>query len=112
MAFELHLVESRGQLRDTIATFNQEAKEHPDRTRKILSQTTYWIWDAGLKAFGPSKFVGFQGMNFKEYEAAKRNFSLGAKLNEILPHLGIEFITGPLKTKARQKGLLKRGAEA
>src|ERR1035437_603434 len=107
MAFELHLVESRGQLRDTIATFNQEAKEHPDRTRKILSQTTYWIWDAGLKAFGPSKFVGFQGMNFKEYEAANQNVSIGAEFNGNLTHMAIEAITGPFETNDRLKGMLK-----
>ena len=54
MAYELHPVGSEEELRQRIATFNQEAKIHPDRTRKILSQTTYWIWDSDSKTFGLS----------------------------------------------------------
>jgi hypothetical protein len=88
MELELRVVESKEELRQGIVTFNQEAKHNPDRTRKILSQTWYWIWDADSSTFGPSKFVGYRGMNFVRYEAANQQGSVDPVFDGGVTHLG------------------------
>jgi hypothetical protein len=112
MAFELRIVESKEDLRQAIITFNQEATQNPDRTRKILSQTWYWVWDAESNAFGPSKFVGYRGMNFERYEAANHRESIGAVFNGSVTHRAIEAILGPYDTDSQLKDLLKQWAES
>ena len=42
MALELQTVQSNDQLIQCVATFNRDAMKHPDRTRSILTHTTYY----------------------------------------------------------------------
>jgi len=64
----LMLVRDREGVREGVRRFNEEAGRHRERCRSVLRTTSYWVFDAGSAAFGPSKFVGFAGMTFELYE--------------------------------------------
>ncbi len=71
----LTLVDSQLQIQVSLDTFNSDYQEDPDLARELLRQTTLWVYSRNSKAFGPSKFVGFQNMNFRDYAAARRGHS-------------------------------------
>ncbi|HCO95893.1 MAG TPA: hypothetical protein DIU00_18475 [Phycisphaerales bacterium] len=59
------------EIRANIRNFNREAKASSDnssRARKLLTGTSYWLYDEATDAFGPSKFVGFNSMIFECYD--------------------------------------------
>lgn len=58
------------EIRANIKCFNQQAtasSKNYNRARKLLTGTTYWLYDKATDAFGPSKFVGFKSMSFECY---------------------------------------------
>lgn len=58
------------EIRANIRYFSREATASPknySRARKLLTGTTYWLYDEATDAFGPSKFVGFKSMTFECY---------------------------------------------
>lgn len=69
------------EVRQSIATFNDEAIDHPKRVRVLLRSTRYWVFDPDSGWFGPSKFVGFAGMDFSLYEAAINWQATGARFD-------------------------------
>ena len=69
---DLSLVESLQEIRDNLIKFNQDALSYDNRARNLLKHTSYWVTDASEGLFGPSKFLGFQSMNFVDYEAATK----------------------------------------
>lgn len=50
-------------------------------------------------------------MNFKEYEAANQNESIGAAFDGNVTHLAIEAVVGPFETNDRLRTILKQWAE-
>ena len=110
MPVELALVESRTQLRQAITAFNIEAKVHRDRTQKILSQTTYWVWDADSEVFGPSKFVGFRGLDFDGYEAATQGQSAGVRFDGNLTQRAIRKVAAPFRRNDQLAAKLRNWA--
>src|SRR5690242_5479359 len=66
--FTLTPVKNRADILASLATFNREAPNHPDRARSVLLSTTYWVYHPATRQFGPGKFVGYVGMNFAGYE--------------------------------------------
>ncbi len=57
-------------IRANIRNFNREAKASSNDCRacRLLTKTTYWLYDEATDAFGPSKFVGFSSMTFECYD--------------------------------------------
>lgn len=50
--------------------FNDEALQWP-YAKQLAVATTYWVFDAATGLFGPSKFVGFSGLNATTYDDAR-----------------------------------------
>lgn len=87
-------IHSPTQIRSNIATFNREAIKHRDRAINLLRSTRYWVYDPTINAFGPSKFVGYVDMTFKEYEAAHLGESDGAAFDGGVTHDAIVKVLG------------------
>lgn len=73
--FTLDLVNKQhngiNEIRANIRYFNREAtgsSDNSSRARKLLTGTSYWLYDEATDAFGPSKFVGFNSMTFECYD--------------------------------------------
>jgi len=73
--FTLDLVNKQhngiNEIRANIRYFNREAtgsSDNSSRARKLLTGTSYWLYDEATDAFGPSKFVGFSSMTFECYD--------------------------------------------
>ena len=66
----LAVVREADSISTNILRFNEDAPENADRARRMLAQTTYWVFDPETALFGPSKFCGYEGMTFARYEAA------------------------------------------
>ena len=68
----LNFVDKQSEIRSNIAYFNQKAiaSNNYRRARKLLTGTTYWLYDEATDTFGPSKFVGFKLMTFECYDAS------------------------------------------
>jgi hypothetical protein len=54
----------------------------------------YWVYDPDTKTFGPSKFVGFQNMNFSDYATARKGQWNGNNFNGHETRKAIEKILG------------------
>lgn len=93
MAIGLTPVRSVDEIRDAIAKFNDVAPTW-DYARKLLRATTYWVYDPGDELFGPSKFVGFVGLDAANYDAAGSGDSEGAAFNGGLTRQAIEQTLG------------------
>lgn len=78
------------QVRRNIATFNAEANQASARAVSILHQTSYWVFDEESGLFGPSKFVGYSGMNFQLYERALHEETSGARFDGNVARLAAE----------------------
>lgn len=70
-------VRTISQIRAAVATFNAQADES---ARSMLTQTSYWVFDPMINAFGPSKFVGLQEISLARYEAAKADAASAGSL--------------------------------
>lgn len=73
--FTLDLVNKQhngiNEIRANIRYFNREAtgsSDNSSRARKLMTGTSYWLYDEATDAFGPSKFVGFNSMTFECYD--------------------------------------------
>jgi serine/threonine protein kinase len=77
----LRLVRAASEVRASLYTFNGQAMANSARALKILRQTSYWIYDRGQDAFGPSKFVGYVGMDFAAYEKATSGEAVGDRFD-------------------------------
>jgi len=71
--FTLDLVNKQhngiNEIRANIRYFNREStgsSDNSSRARKLLTGTSYWLYDEATDAFGPSKFVGFNSMTLAE----------------------------------------------
>ncbi|MEO8904297.1 MAG: hypothetical protein ABI488_18200 [Polyangiaceae bacterium] len=54
---------------DAVTEFNRNASSW-DRARKLARSTTLWVFDPSSAIFGPSKFVGYSGLDPAAYETA------------------------------------------
>jgi hypothetical protein len=93
-AVDLSLVESVKEIRDNLIKFNQDAISYHHRTENLLKQTSYWIKDASQRLFGPTKFLGFQSMNFIDYEAATKGYERVKIFNGTITRTRIEKVLG------------------
>lgn len=78
----------------SLRTFNQDSAAYPDLVSSLLKQTTYWIYDSASGSFGPGKFVGYMGMTFEAYDAARAGKTIGARFDGGLTHKKIEQVLG------------------
>lgn len=68
-----HLVRSADDIRRNLITFNAEARTAEiAMLRRILSTTTYWVYDQSIDLFGPSKFTGIRDISMDRYSALLR----------------------------------------
>jgi hypothetical protein len=91
---ELQLVRQPIEIRAALRVFNTRARSAADRSQRILAQTSYWVYDPDTRAFGPSKFVGFAGMDFGTYESAVAGKEGGAKFDGHVTKVAIEKALG------------------
>ena len=77
----LKLVQTERDIRESLQRFNLDCRDHQQRTLTTVKQTSFWIYDPASGAYGPSKFVGFQGMDFVKYERATKGQSTGARFD-------------------------------
>ena len=66
----LKLVKNERDIRESGQRFNLACRDHEHRATSTIRQTSFWIYDPATGTFGPSKFVGFRGMDFPKYERA------------------------------------------
>lgn len=64
----LHFAETPQEVADSVRRFSEGAAEYPDRARRLLAQSSYWVFFPAARQFGPSKFSAFRGMDFEIYE--------------------------------------------
>src|ERR1035437_2501605 len=86
----LILVATPEDIRQSLATFNAEAKHFLRLARSLLRDTTYWIHDADTQLFGPAKFVGFAGMSLAKYQEARNHHYTGARFDGNVTRRAIE----------------------
>lgn len=90
----LETIRTIDALTNSFNTFQRDAREHPGRAKSILTQTTYFVRDNNSGAFGPGKFVGFRGMNFLAYDAAKNDPAAQAWFQGGFSRKAIEKVVG------------------
>lgn len=91
----LKLVRDKASISESLITFNQEAPLHYERAKRLMRQTSYWVYYPKMQMFGPGKFVGFKGMNFTHYgNAIKGNF-WGDPFDGHRTRRAIEAVLGP-----------------
>src|SRR5258708_24637995 len=103
----LTCVEDKLQIQGLLDTFNSDYQQDPDLARELLRQTTLWVYSQNSNTFGPSKFVGFQNMNFRDYEAARRRG--GKRFDGGRTHKAIEKILGTPYAENAQLSLKLEG---
>lgn len=91
---ELTLVESPHEIRHNLRVFNRDATKYLHRSQNLMRQTTYWLKDTDSSMFAPSKFIGFQSMNFDDYETATQQNFTGVDFNGHLTRRCIEDLIG------------------
>ena len=87
-------VRSAADLRLNVETFNNEAPRYYDRASRLLRETTYWVFDPLRDWFGPSKFVGFAGMDFDRYLQAVAGDSNGVRFDGGVTRTAISYAVG------------------
>src|SRR5579859_3192632 len=68
-------VDDKQQIQALLDVFNkdyQQDEQSRDLARDLLRHTTYWVYSPNSRNFAPSKFVGFQKMDFRAYEVARK----------------------------------------
>jgi hypothetical protein len=99
-AYELELVSRETDIVSSIEVFAADGRgADAELLKKIVSQTTYWVFNTDTGNFGAGKFVGFKGMDFDVYTWARdKERELGS--GKFPPFLGgttrkaIERVTG------------------
>ncbi len=66
----LRYVKEPSHILMSMAVFNMEAPNHLKEARRLVRQTSYWVYRPDKGVFGPGKFVGFEDMDFAKYKAA------------------------------------------
>ena len=94
LSVHLVLVQSENEIRQGIRTFNSDAKLSPDLARELARATWYWVLDQATGDFGPSKFIGFNGMHFEEYLRARGRDRDGSRFDGNVTRLAIEGVVG------------------
>lgn len=89
----LALAETPEEIRRSLVTFNTEAPQYLPFARGLARITTYWVYDPELDLFGPSKFVGFRGMDSARYLCA-RTLEPKGLFDGHTTRLGIELVVG------------------
>jgi Domain of unknown function (DUF3883) len=89
----LALAESPGEIRRSLVTFNADAPQYLPFARDLARITTYWVYDPDSELFGPSKFVGFRGMDSARYLYA-RTLDPKGLFDGHMTRLGIERVVG------------------
>lgn len=90
----LRYVSDISEIRKCLVSFNTSAQSNQGRSRKILRQTTYWVFDEQTKKFGPSKFIGFSNMTIRSYDAATKGNWAGNRFDGHATRVAIENVTG------------------
>jgi hypothetical protein len=109
---ELKWARSIQEIRNSLTTFNVQAKHNKKRGRSLARQTTYWIYDSRQKAFGPNKFVAYKNMTCECYESALKRPYYGARHNGKKARENIERVLGKKYVADPQlHGYLVRWAE-
>jgi len=70
--FDLHLVENRTEVIRSLVNFNWTARSNVVRTTRLLTGTSYWVFEPTTGQFAPSKFAGFQEMTLDIYDHANQ----------------------------------------
>jgi hypothetical protein len=88
----LVLVESPHDIKRNLEIFNRDAIKYQDRAYNLMRQTIYWVKDNDSGMFAPSKFIGFQSMDFDDYELATKKKYTGVEFNGTITRRCIEKI--------------------
>lgn len=87
-------VETPVDILASLDTFNERAREYPERCMSIFRRTEYWVFHAQSEQFGPGKFVGYSGMTFDIYEQANQGTTTGAVFDGYVSRTAIEAALG------------------
>jgi hypothetical protein len=68
-------------IRNSLNTFNKDAKQHKEHGRRLATQTTYWVYDSERESFGPNKFVAYKNMTYACYDSVLKYGYTGARHN-------------------------------
>jgi hypothetical protein len=82
------------EIRNSLTTFNAQAKHNKERGRLLAIQTKYWVYDSRQKVFGPNKFVAYRNMNYVCYDSALKGSYYGARHNGTEARKAIERALG------------------
>lgn len=69
------------EIRNSLTTFNAQAKHNKERGCLLAVQTKYWVYDDRQKVFGPNKFVAYKHMDYVCYASALKGSYYGARHN-------------------------------
>lgn len=92
---ELSPVSSVSEIRENVRRFDRDLASFRERAISLVRQTSYWVADLDNGHFGPSKFVGYRSMTFRQYEAALAGQSSGARFDGSITRTAIEGALGP-----------------
>lgn len=108
---KLTFVASPDDVLESVKVFNRDYPDHLDLCWDVLRRTTYWVLDSASEAFGPSKFVGFKGMNFTIYAAARSGNAVGDRFDGHATRGAIERVGPAFEPNAALHDQLRRWAE-
>lgn len=109
---ELEFNRGSEEIRQSLLSFNNQAGSHRERGCSLVRQTTYWVYDARQRAFGPNKFVAYRNMTFDRYENALHGNFYGAPFDGHAARLAIEGILGSYEVDDLLTSQLVRWAES
>jgi len=90
----LRLVGSIPEVRRATWEFNAGAKDWRELAYDLLRRTEYWVYDIDNEMFGPAKFVGFAGMEFKKYQTARDGNPVGDPFDGHSTMLALQGVLG------------------
>ena len=96
MAVPLQHVKKESEISASLASFNQKVSdpELASTRLKLLRETSLWVYDPVSRKFGPSKFVGFAGMDLTKYHSARGGDWKGDRFDGGATHKAIEKVLG------------------
>ena len=109
---ELEFAWDGEDIRRSLISFNNEAKDYQDRGRVLARQTTYWVYDFRHDAFGPNKFVAYRNMTFGRYENALQGNFCGVPFDGHAARRVIERTLGQYEYDNHLRGRLSEWAES
>ena len=89
---ELELIDTPHEIIHNIYTFNGNSFDNKKRATHTVRTTSYWVKDENSGMFGPSNFIAYKSMNYKNYETATKLYYTGAKFNGNNARIHIERI--------------------